>query len=260
MSRRDPPEVRQARGSPAPVPGRCGFKLALTDPPRYCLMRPKPGGNGRCGRFGHNARQTQGVGADNRFFKDGRHSRYAFLNPQVLDMHAAAMQDERLLDLTDDVAWLEVLKGDRLSALETGASAEGWKQARQAFRDLKAAMQAGQKGPARDAMRKLDELFGLHAGKALAQEALERTLERKARIVRVRQQVLTDSENMIPGIRVAAVLAGVAGLVREFITDEAQRREFSRKLIGFVGERLRPRDQIVEVRSETEPGNETGAG
>lgn len=44
---RDP---EKERGSAEPMPGRCGAHLRGTDPARYCLLFPTPGGN-RCKRF-----------------------------------------------------------------------------------------------------------------------------------------------------------------------------------------------------------------
>lgn len=51
------PDPEKPRGSAEPIPGRCGAKLRGTNPARYCMLYPKPGGT-RCTRF-HGSKAPQ---------------------------------------------------------------------------------------------------------------------------------------------------------------------------------------------------------
>ncbi len=113
MSRRDPPEVRQRRGSPAPIPGKCAHHLSLTDPPRYCTRPPKKGRQG-CRVHGGNALR----GIAHPQYKTGLYS--AHLPPPVARTYEALLEDEALLSLRQEIAVARAYLTDRLSRLRDG--------------------------------------------------------------------------------------------------------------------------------------------
>lgn len=222
-------------GSTTPIPGRCGAKLRnserLHGSPRFCKRAPMSG-RPRCRIHGG----PTPTGADNPSFKHGMHSKYAYLSPRVADALSAALRDEQLLDTTEDVAFLEVLRRDAAASWDAGASAEAW----QALRPLVRALREAQTDEARQAALQQLDVHVARGDQWGAAERLAQAIERKQRAVVAHQRMMVETEELIPAKRVALVMAGIARLVREFLTDDAQRREFTRRFIGFVGPRLRP--------------------
>lgn len=235
MSRRDTPEVRQRRGSAQPVQGRCGAQLVLTDPPRYCTQWPRKGRT-TCKFHGGNNR----VGVDAPTFKNGMYSRYGYLSPAVAEVFQQVMRDERLFDLTEDVALLEVAKQDAAQDWEFGATAEAWGELRELLTQLRTCTTDEQRAPVIDHMASI--LFG-GTSKAKARDALAQAVERKSRLVAMRQRLMVETEDLIPAKRVAVVMAGIANLVREFLPDATAQAEFTRRFVSYVGPRLQaPRE------------------
>lgn len=101
MSRRDLPEIRQRRGTPEPMPGRCGHKLVLTDPPRYCAKWPRKKRNG-CKFHGGNNK----VGIESPNFKNGSASKHLdeWLPQRVRTEYEQLLHDPQLLSLEREIA------------------------------------------------------------------------------------------------------------------------------------------------------------
>jgi hypothetical protein len=100
MSRRDTPEERQQRGSPEPLPGKCGAKLALTDPPRYCKRYPLKGRT-RCYKCGGKSLRGPAHPAYKGGVFDG------LLPSGLAEHYARARQNPDLLALTEHIAAID---------------------------------------------------------------------------------------------------------------------------------------------------------
>lgn len=246
MNRGDRPP--KTTGSLQPIPGRCGAKLRYTDPPRYCKKFPMKGKT-RCERDGGKNR----TGPDNPAFRHGMRSKYGWLSPRVADSLADVMRDERLLDLTDDIALLELLKREAAGEWDMGATIEAWAS----LQEIAAALRTARSAPDRRAL--LDRLDGVLGARQpeRARAALAETIERKARLVSAHQRLMAETENLIPVKRVRVVLAGIAHLVKEFIADPVAQAEFARRYVGFIGPRLHP---PKEIEGETVPEAKGGKG
>lgn len=238
----------KSTGSLQPIPGRCGAQLTFTgtgpeNPPRYCRLRPHPGRR-RC-KLLHNGDAATGVDAPG--FKNGNASKWALLSPKVLAQFEATLADEQLLDLKPDVALLDVLTWDAAALLGDGGSAAQWKAAQEAFLQLKAAKTKAQVSLA---VEKLGVVLKGGADASGAREETSKLAERRAKVVKTYRQLQVEAGDMIPAKRVAVVLGIFAALMREFITDDEQRREFGRRFTGALGQRLRaPDGAVVDART-----------
>src|SRR5215813_2753544 len=90
-----------SRGSPEPVPGKCGRKLRGTDPPRYCLREPLAG---RTACRLHGSRSLMGIAS--RRLKGGRFSKY-MPKGGLKRAYERAASDRELISLRDDLALIE---------------------------------------------------------------------------------------------------------------------------------------------------------
>lgn len=238
-------------GSLQPVPGRCGAQLSYTgsgpeNPPRYCMQFPaRKSVNGRCKRF-HAG--TAPIGPDATGFKDGRHSKYLVLGPKLLEQFEKSLNDERLLDLKPDVALLDTMLWQAAEGLDGGAGAEQWRAAKDAFQQLQ---KATTKAAAKAAMERLEAVLTKGDAVATAREETGRLAERRAKVVRTHQQLQVEAEDLVPARKVGVAFTIMAALVREFIPDDARRREFTVRFVGALAPRLRAAGEpAAEVRPD----------
>lgn len=98
------PSGKHHRGSAAPEPGRCGAKLRLSNPPRYCTERPLKGKR-RCGLHGGKSKTGPASGT----WKTGLRSKY--LPTDLQERFDAALHDPQLKQIEQDLAHIEVLIG-----------------------------------------------------------------------------------------------------------------------------------------------------
>lgn len=104
----------RVRGSAAPVEGRCGRKLRNSDPPRYCTRWPLKGKTAcqNCGGL-----SPGGIASPH--FKNGERSKYLKDLPNSLRAgYKAALADESLLSLRDELAVLETRARELLRGME----------------------------------------------------------------------------------------------------------------------------------------------
>lgn len=241
MSKLDTPEVRQGRGSPAPVPGKCGAKLWHTDPPRYCLRPPRIGRKG-CKTHGGNTP----IGPDAVAFKHGGRSKYAMaLSPKLLAQFETTLADDKLLDLKPDIALLDLLTWQAAAGINDDApSVAQWREAQEAYAQL---VIARTKTAVEAAMAKLKAVLGAAVRTGEAREEVSKHIERRAKAVRVYEQLQTESGDKIYAKHVGVSLAIFAMLMREFIQDDDRRREFSRRFAAALAPRLRAATDAVDA-------------
>lgn len=190
------------------------------------------------------------MGLDHPSTKDGSQSKYAYLSPKVFDRFQMFLEDERLLDLKPDIALMEVLKAEAASNMEIGASSAAWQAALAAI-DLGLAGET--LADAQTALHEARHALTAGARDAGVREEVGRTLERRGRLVKTYQQLLTETGDLIPASRVALVMGGVSKLVREYIKDDHDRADFGRRLLGLVGARLSPPNRpTINVEPSTD--------
>lgn len=237
-------------GSPQPIPGRCGAQLRGTagqDGPgtaKFCKKFPMKGKR-RCERCG--GKTPPGWMSARRNLAATDRASGLHLPAHIVDRFQASLHDEKLLDLTPDIALLDVLTNDAVANVQSGASAERWQKACDAFVVLS---KAQTKLQFRTAMATLGATLSAGSRESEAREETARMIERRVKAVKTHRQLQMESEDLIPSRRVGLAMAMVANLVREFITDDQQRTRFAAKFAGLIGPRLR--GEVVDV-SEGEP-------
>lgn len=210
MASSRPQGAKRPRGSPEPIPGRCGAKLARSDPPRYCTQWPRKGRD-RCGLHGGTVKR----GAESPNFKHGQASRYyaEVLSGHVLEGYLAAQNDDQLLGLEEQIRLWTGREWELVRRLsDSGESREAWAR----IRDLAGTIAEVRRRPtptdadrARSAAelgRALDELLGVALEGASREGAwedlqeaghmLRRLKEAERRRLEAAQAMLTVQETM----------------------------------------------------------------
>ncbi len=126
------------RGSPEPLPGRCGNYLKRTEPPRYCKRYPACGRK-KCKFHGGSKK----VGAASPNFTHGQRSELyrPFLGGALLKGYEALQTDDELVSNQEDIRlWTgrQLQLVERLGATEVDGPGD-WCTLRETCRDVEAA-------------------------------------------------------------------------------------------------------------------------
>jgi hypothetical protein len=194
---------KQKKGSPEPIPGRCGAKISRTNPTRYCTRHPvkgntlQEGGNGRCKYHGG----TTPRGIAHPSFKTGDRSKYfpAAVRRQALESY----NDPELLSLRAYVALSDARWKQLAERFESGESGILWSKLRKKWAEFQEANNS-----VREARQKL-------------QEEQERPIE-----VQSESRILRLQDRIAAGQREAQEsLAAIGRLISEGAREEEQWHE-----------------------------------
>jgi hypothetical protein len=118
-------------GSPEPIAGRCGAKIRLSDPPRYCTRYPKKNGNGRCKNHGGD---SPAGGILHPAWKTGKFSKY--LPAPIAARVSESFNSPELLSLRTESALLDARFTMLMERLHTGESGSLWKSLTEAWSEF----------------------------------------------------------------------------------------------------------------------------
>lgn len=167
-------------GSDAPLPGRCGARLAGSNPPRYCTRKPPPGQK-RCTRNGHNGGGL--VGPANGNFKHGRTpSKYMGVLPPGVTRHLQEASD-KIASSREEIALIDARIAQLLARLRDHDPQQGAAQARQMLRELLVAQRdPARQGDAAQLADDLESLLGTFMQETMTWAEVGRNLELRARL------------------------------------------------------------------------------
>lgn len=168
--------------------------------------------NGRCRM--HGGRSL--IGAASPQFKTGRYSKH--LPARLSARYQEAQNDPQLLALRDEVALIDSRLAELLGRVDTGESAQRWKEAQEAFDELR---KARTKGDAKEFAAAMDELerallsgndYGLWAEIANA-------VNLRKQLVESERKRLVEMQQMITSERAMVLLTTVVDIIRSHVTD-----------------------------------------
>lgn len=201
-----------------PEPKRCGAKTRSGAP---CKRAPAAGRT-RCRMHGG----ATPVGPALPQFKHGRYSKY--LPGGLITRYGESLEDERLVELRDDIALIDVLLSQVVEGAGTGLDVlEQLKELVNAV-----AFFARVRGDAEHEDAAFQRLL------AAEQDAKSETLEawssalglveRRRRLVQTESRRLVALQQTITVERALALVAGIAGVVAAHVTDRRQLADISR--------------------------------
>lgn len=222
---------RQARGSAAPIQGRCCAKLIKTKPPRYCTRYPLHGRT-RCRT--HGGRTPLGPASPH--FKRGEHSqwmgRYQGVLPggPLLQGYQATLQDTNLRTLREQIALATALEQETVQRLATGESHGGWLRARELMAQADLALQAKDQTRLNAAWRSLRGLLLEGGSQAEVREELQRLADLQRRLRETESKLQEREGRMLSQEQVLAMARLLAELCLEFLRDRKQRQDFAHRV------------------------------
>ena len=187
----------------------CGARTRSGAP----CKRPPAKGRTRC-RL-HGGASPRGLASPHT--KHGRFSRD--LPARMLDMYEAALADEDLIALREDIALVTARELDLLRRVDSGESGTAWKEAGAVLRDHGRAVRAGDDAKAEAALDRLREIIDGGATDAAAWRELLTTIEQRRRLAETERRRLVDLDQLISHERALLFATALLDAVRRTVTD-----------------------------------------
>lgn len=220
-----------AKGSAEPMPGRCGAKLRLTNPPRYCMQWPSQDSHsGRC-RL-HGADSLRGAA-----HPQARHLRYSAYMPRGLAEAAqAALNDPELLSLRTNIAvtdarlaevWQGVAAGGRLAVLD---------EIGEAVHQLDRARQQGNENQQAEALAALLRAARAAGDTQRALGEISKLTEERRRLVETETRRIVAGRDTLTIEAAYGLVSMLVDIVLRHVSDRAQRQSILREVQPLLAE------------------------
>lgn len=178
-----PRPYQKTTGTPEPMPGCCGARLAGSDPPRYCSRKTKDGG--RCRFNGHSGNGLVGPCAPN--FKHGRGSKYLSVLPPGMMKHFNAKPLREVASCREEIALVDARNSEVLEATRRANPVGSVHSALSRLHVLEQALANDNKGAARRAAKNLGDLLSKVAVAAANWDEVRKNLELRDKLVKTEQ-------------------------------------------------------------------------
>lgn len=237
----DENRIQAQRGSPEPLPGRCGNYLKRTEPPRYCKRHPARGRK-KCKFHGGSKK----VGAASPNFKHGRRSELYrdFLGGALLKGYEALQTDDELMSHLEDIRlWTgrQLQLVERLAA--TGSDGPGdWRTLRDTCRDVELAAAGAEETGGEKDRRALARAMEAHRHAVHEVVDREQVWEELASCavtltkLRREERRLKESRHLSMSVdKVLYFAALLTAVATKYITDPAERGKFAEEARLLAG-------------------------
>ncbi|AGY57032.1 HGGxSTG domain-containing protein [Gloeobacter kilaueensis] len=205
-------------------PRRCGAKNGQGQP---CRNYPVPGAR-RCKFHGG----ASLAGPSHPSFKHGRYSK--FLPERLRDRMAAAMADPDLLNLSAEVALIDVRVQELLEKLDTGEAPRLWSELGTITDRLERAERARDAQAFAKLLDELVETIRRGSAAAAAWSEVANLLDRRRKIVDAEGKRQARMKAFVKVDEAMAVIAVVADSVNRHVIDPVARRAISEDLAAVV--------------------------
>lgn len=182
--------------------------------------------NGRC-RL-HGGATPRGLANPNT--KSGRWSKD--LPTRLAAKYEAALADQKLLELRDELAVIDTRLSELLGKVDTGEAGALWDRLRKVLAELRAAK--GDPDKQRDLLSEMMKLVEGGAEDWMTWDDVFRTIERRARIAESERRRLVEMQQMMSNEQAMTLLAAVVDTVRRHVTDRDALKGISADLSRLI--------------------------
>jgi len=162
------------------------------------------------------------AGPESGRWVDGSSSKFrAIFTGDSLAHYEAAREDDRYLELREDLAVLDTLFYESLRRARVGESGELVRELAEQWRRFQEAQPSKDATTAGRALRRVGELIGEGVAREKAQEHALDVQDRKRRTSETERKRIVDQERTITQVQAMGFVAGMIALMRESISGEA---------------------------------------
>ena len=206
---------RPLRGSPAPVPGKCGAKLRKSSPPRYCMQNPMK--NGRCQLHGG---KQPAPGPSHPNWKTGRQSKFMeHLPAKLRASFLASVSDPDLLSVRNEMALMDSRLHELMTRLTSGETVEKMRLLSETVHQLRAASRAKELNV--DAIRELADKARIIVDTSFGEDSvwgkIGDTISSRISLTETERKVMEMKQASIAADRLQVLMQQLLASVRQHV-------------------------------------------
>ncbi len=196
----------------------CGAENRVHHP---CGQHPKAK-TGRCNNHG----DKSPAGPESPNWVDGGSSKYgAIFSGNALEHYRVAREDDRYLELREDLAVLDTLFVEELKAARVGEGGALWEELGKAWARFEEADPTKDATTAGRALRRMGEIITEGVSRHAAQSHALEIHEKKRRTSETERKRIVDQERAITQVQAMSFVAAMMALMREAVAGEENERE-----------------------------------
>lgn len=170
----------------------------------------------------HGGKSPRGNKASN--FKHGRHSSY--LPDHLAQAYHAALEDQKLTDVGEEIALVDALIADSLSTLQAGNNAQFWSEVGDHIKSARLAIvkevDLKRLNKSLDAINKITEERRLYFA---AENALQLKIEQRRKLVETKERIALQGERAVSVQELMVFMGVVIDLINRKVPDSEQRHD-----------------------------------
>jgi hypothetical protein len=161
----------------------------------------------------------------------------------MMPVYESALEDQRLMQLRQDIALLEARKHDILTRTDTGESGYIWQQLKNAQAAYEKALAKGDVEAMKEHLAELARLIKKGHADYVAWKEAEDTIERKAKLIDREYKYLETTHRMISTERLMQLVEGIVNIIKSNVSDPRTIKAISGQLF-----------QLLDYLPQNEPG------
>lgn len=203
-----------------------------------CTAKSKQSGE-RCKRHavpGRNVCAMHGgktlVGAASPRFKTGRYSKY--LPTRLAARYEEAANDPDLLAMREDIALIDSRLADILARVDTGESGSLWRQARDEFAVLDAAIKEGDAKPVTASLKRMQAMLGRGVSDYAAWHEVGDLLEQRRKLVESERKRLVEMQLVLDSRQAVVFVTAFLDVIQRHVPDRKQLSNIAREVQALL--------------------------
>lgn len=164
-----------------------------------------------------------------------------FLPNRLAEKYQEAAKDPELLNLRHDIGLIDARMSDVLSRVDTGEAGSMWRQAKDYFNAIQAAVAESDPIKMRISMNQLDETLGKGLGDWAAWNEVIGLVEQRRKLVDTERKRLVDMNQMITTEKAIMMITAITNIIREKVKDKETMNAI---IYGIRSVLFRPEEQV----------------
>lgn len=180
----------------------------------------------------HGGASPRGVAAAR--YQHGRYSKD--LPTAIAGRYKAALNDEQMLDMSQEVALLTTRLGLLLGKMQVGDTAATWAAARELMADFRIASRDHKLDEATKALDALETLLGRGASEYARWAEVREIIDDRRKVVESERKRMVELKQYITAERALLFVGAIEGIIRARVKDPAVMATIGRDIRSLIGE------------------------
>lgn len=148
------------------------------------------------------------------------HGRYSKdLPTRLAGKYLEAQADTELLNLRSEIALIDARTSELIKQIDTGESGRIWQEARQAHKELDAAMRSGNTAATAMGMVELDRLIRAGIRQYAVWGEIRESIEQRRKLVESEHKWMVQNQQMITSERAMLLIGAIVSIIKDNIDD-----------------------------------------